>query len=203
MFLDEDFRGSFLDRWSKIDASTSLDKFGLIAITFWSIWNDRNKRAHGEEIPSIQFRSKWIKDYLEASMRANQCRSSIAPFSQHVETQASRSLARWRPPTKGFWKINTDAACFSSPSKSSIGAVGRDSKGKIMFALANVSDISLEAHLAELWALFEGVKMAVLLGCTRLRVESDCKLAINFINKKVPIWKDVEAIAESIWSLLP
>lgn len=39
------------------------------------------------------------------------------------------------------------------------------------------------------------------LGCTKLLVESDCQVAINFLSKKIKVYKEVEARVEHIWSL--
>lgn len=50
---------------------------------------------------------------------------------------------------------------------------------------------------------FEGLKWAILMGCKDLIVESDCIWAVNFIKKNVGLWSDVEALVNSIWSLLP
>lgn len=51
VYLDKNFNSSFVDRWWKINSSTSMDELELIAVTCWSIWNDRNKIIHGEIVP--------------------------------------------------------------------------------------------------------------------------------------------------------
>lgn len=53
VYLDEDFNNSFVDRWLKNNFDSSLADLELVAITNWSIWNDRNKVVHGEEIPHV------------------------------------------------------------------------------------------------------------------------------------------------------
>lgn len=110
---------------------------------------------------------------------------------------------RWSPPNGVFWKLNSDAACSKEVSMTSLGMICRNFEGKVTVAASKALDVRLEAHIAELWAILEGLKLVISLGCTMLVVESDCQLAINFINKVSLIWSDSEAIVLSIWSLLP
>lgn len=85
---------SFIDRWIKIDPCSSLAELGLVSVTAWSIWSDRNKVIHGDSIPDINTRCQWITHYLEDFLRVN----SMAAHSIGSNIQATRnSLARANP----------------------------------------------------------------------------------------------------------
>lgn len=73
-----------------------------------------------------------------------------------------------------------------------------------MAAASIYFDFPMEAQLAELSGILEGMKLALRWGCLNLQVEeSDCQLAINFITKKSIVWNDVEAVVMVIWELIP
>lgn len=106
--------------------------------------------------------------------------------------------SRWYPPIEDFWKMNSDAACFEDPLMTSIEMIYRDFEGRL-WLLLRVMDIKLEAHLAELWTILECIRLVVSLGCSKLIVESDCQIAIKFINKEIEAWSDSEALVATIW----
>lgn len=70
-----------------------------------------------------------------------------------------------------------------------------------MFASSIFMDFKMGALSAELMAIFEGMKVSKSLGCSKLLVEFDCLVTINFLNKKTKVWKEVEATVELIWYL--
>lgn len=203
VFLGKDLGDCLADRWFLINSKSSKEALGLVAVTCWAIWNDRNKYIHGESIPPVQLKSKWILDYLESYRKANERNPRAQIGSQPSMYLSSNTDECWKPPIRGVWKLNTDAACISSPPKTGMGMICRDSKGEIMVAAGRCVDIDMKAHLGELWAIFEGLKIAKSMGCSRIVVESDSKLAVQFLNKEIQIWWEVEALVESIWSIVP
>lgn len=48
---------AFVDRWIRINSRSSQEELGLVVVTCWAIWNDRNKVTHNEDIPPINLRS--------------------------------------------------------------------------------------------------------------------------------------------------
>lgn len=100
VFLDEDFNGSFQDRWTKIYLNSSPSELGLVATTCWSIWNDRNKLVHGEDISQSSIKSKWIIDYHGNYLKANSIKSSSHGRSGHLSILQTRS--RWSPRWRVF-----------------------------------------------------------------------------------------------------
>lgn len=66
----------------------------------------------------------------------------------------------------------------------SLGILCRDKNGDIMVASSIFLDFQMEVHMAKLKGIFEGMKIALGLDCTKVKVESDCLLVIKFISKK-------------------
>lgn len=108
VFLETNFNGSFVDRWLKIVESCSSSELGLVAVTCWSIWNDRNKTCHEESIPSISIRSQWIIEFLRKYLEANLNPAVKGPRNRVSKQHATLDV--WSPPPDGFWKFNVDAA---------------------------------------------------------------------------------------------
>lgn len=111
--LETDFNQSFADRrWLKLSMLLSMEDLQLVATTCWAIWVDRNKLDHGNQIPSQNVRSNWIQRYLTEYMNANRRTSGASLAEPNQNAQAPC----WIPPKPKNWKINVDAAWYSSSS---------------------------------------------------------------------------------------
>lgn len=142
VFLDEDFQGSFIDRWIKIDSRCSMEELGRLATICWTLWNDRNKVFHGEQIPPITIRSKWIIHYLSSYPRANSKSPSVESTDDHRQQNPQMiQRACWSPAPDGFWKLNTDASCSTSPPLTGLGILFRDKNGDCMLASSIFFDL--------------------------------------------------------------
>lgn len=154
---------------------------------------------HEEDIPPNSIRSKWIIKYLEDFQKANE--KKIPDVLERSRAAALSLQNGWTPPLAGFWKVNTDAAWGNDPPSTGTSAVCRDEKGLVVGASAQFYDSNFDGPLAELKAIFEGLSLAKFLGCSKLVLESDCSLAIHFIQGKSPIWSCVEALVANIMTL--
>lgn len=150
-----DFRGSFVDRWIRINSHSSLGELELVAVTCWSICNDRNKVIHGEAIPTLKFRSKWILDYLKNYRRSNSREAVERINFQRSDSVAQSSPTCWFPPQSGFWKLNTDVACLPSPPTTGVGSICRNSNGEVLIASTKNLDFCMEA----IWLNYRPFKM--------------------------------------------
>lgn len=136
-------------------------QLGLVAVTYWTIWNDRNKFAHNEDIiPPINLRSQWIIKNLESFLKANEKRPSTSLFNQREDHTSTNPIACCNPPPARFWKLNTDTTCAPSSPLTGLGMTCRNEKGKIIFSLMACVDFHMNTHLVELNAIFEGIKKA-------------------------------------------
>lgn len=103
VFLDEEFNRSFADRWLKIDSNSTMAEMELVVVTCWSIWNDKNRLTHGEQIPGVEFKSQWIVNYLEKYLQANMKNNpSINSNPQTKYPQLSSRVGNWVPPLCGL-----------------------------------------------------------------------------------------------------
>lgn len=161
VFLEENFHGSFIDRWLKIVSNSSKEEIGRIATICWSLWNDRNKALHGEHIPSLDIKRRWISEYLSSFQRENS-RSQQSISSNQTQQQAQSIPRDCGPfPPDGFWQLNIDASCSSSSSSTGLGILCRDKDGKCVAASSLFLDFQMEALHAELRSILEGMILAL------------------------------------------
>ncbi|XP_074283622.1 uncharacterized protein LOC141608159 [Silene latifolia] len=99
----------------------------------------------------------------------------------------------WVAPPVGFVKINVDAGVKEGEGVS-VGVVSRNDRGKVLWGLSVVQDVTWEAHIAEASAVFEGLNEAARRGHTKIVVESDCLTVIDALKRK--------AKGKSMFSLL-
>lgn len=173
------FLSSFWDRWAFLSSSSSDKDLGLIALSCWVIWNDKNNASAGIQIPNKNVRSSWIVKYMDCYLIQ---RSKAKEGTSTELVTPKGSLIVWKPPPKEVVKLNVDAAWSSDPSTTGMGAILRDWTGQLIGASARFVDLDFSPPLAEILAIWEGLKFAVALNLSHLIVESDCLQAINLLN---------------------
>lgn len=112
---------------------------------------------------------------------------------------ADRSRAEWNPPPENSWKINVDAAWYSSSI--GVGTICKNSLGNIIGVAASFYDLEFTPLLDELRAISEGVKLGILLGGVNIIVESDCLEAVNLVSREKETWNEAKVLVEEIWQL--
>ena len=93
-----------------------------------------------------------------------------------------RISVAWEPPSEGFVKLNVDGGCTGELGSITAGGVLRD-HSKIWlggFVLNKGTGSALEA---EVWGLFEGLKLAWMKGFRNLVVETDSKTVCQLMDK--------------------
>ena len=86
----------------------------------------------------------------------------------------------WTPPRVGWMKLNTDGASHGNPGLATAGGVLRNGDGEwcggFVFNIGRCS-----APLAELWGVYYGLVIAWEKGISRLEVEVDSKMVVEFL----------------------
>lgn len=144
-----------------------------------NIWRMRNDFIFNQKSPSADVAVRIIR-HLSEEMRRIKPRNQN--MGQEVISKSSLTLVRWLPPEEGFVKINCDGSLSPQFSLASCGGVIRDHWGAFIAGfsckLGNCSIL-----LAELWAVFYGLKLGVDRGFRLVIVETDSLTAKNLIVK--------------------
>lgn len=105
----------------------------------------------------------------------------------------------WTKPELGWIKLNTDGSV--DKRNASLGGLLRDFKGKPICAYVSKTSTN-DIFLAELWAIWRGLVLALSLRIKVLWVESDSMSAVKTINKEQQYGPKVDNCLKRIWKLL-
>ena len=103
----------------------------------------------------------------------------------HSTTRVPRPLMRerWKKPSMGFIKLNTDAAFQVSDGSTGLGGIFRDHEGNCLGCFSKFQVSSSSPIHAELLALLEGVQIAYSKSLSPLVIETDCQSIVEAVYK--------------------
>lgn len=154
-----------------------------IAITWWCIWNQRNKILFDQvsisnptEIEAIT--KTMIKIWKVANKM--ECQSKFQENNQRAKTkEREKRNMRWQPPPPNFVKVNFDDPVRQDGS-ATMGFIIRNNKGELIHA--DVEDgRGFFPVLAEAMALRLGISEAAKLGFLHIQLEGDSLIVINTV----------------------
>lgn len=153
-------------------ASNELPKAELIAVSAWYIWWQRRQFVRGVSIQSPDCTATSIKVL---------CTNFIRASSPKLPVRKREHL--WRKPAAGTIKINVDASFCSENMSGATRAIARDDKGDVIAAaswfISHVSSVdSTEIH-----AVYNGIILALRIGCSSVVIESDSTNAVQIFNQ--------------------
>jgi hypothetical protein len=146
----------------------SFNQVGLAELILtggWYIWWERKKYVHGET----------VQNPTRAAM-------SIATLTTNYQRAMKKKIRKpegWKKPSEGKLLLNVDASYKSDRGTSSTGAIIRDSSGSFIAAGSCFMEHVVDASMAEVIALKEGLLMAQHIGCSQLMIQSDFLEAVE------------------------
>ncbi|KAK2650956.1 hypothetical protein Ddye_018445 [Dipteronia dyeriana] len=143
----------FIDFMMECRSRLSFDNFELLCIVIWRIWYRRNDLVHNHGSLRVEEVVLWSLTFLSDFQRAN----SVP--SDKVANMGVEKL-KWKPPGKGLFKINTDAAINGSLGRVGIGIIIRDSAGHVMASSSQSLRSVLSPQSAEAVAILRGLQLA-------------------------------------------
>ncbi|GLT67469.1 hypothetical protein SLA2020_397770 [Shorea laevis] len=168
LFHNLDFKGWLYAHATLSDTSNHLKWNTIFSFIIWSLWYFRNQLVHEGKNYSIAMARDFIlakiKDFDQAHCISHKPKASVT------------ILVGWSPPPPGFIKLNTDGSALTNPGTAGARGVFRNESGN--WLLGYYRNIGFTSSLsAELWALRDGLKLAVQRGFSNLLIETDSKVA--------------------------
>ena len=165
---------SFSDLFSRFMHSRDEFRLELFSIMAWLLWNRRNARHFGRPVHPL---SKIC------SMAGTLLQEFLAVQSESPAPPGPIIMQQWRPREHNFYKVNFDAATFSSTNSAGIGVIVRDCAGEVICALS--MPISLPQSVVAVEALMcrRAVKFAAEIGLPWVVTEGDSAVIINALTK--------------------
>ncbi|KAG7552028.1 Reverse transcriptase domain [Arabidopsis thaliana x Arabidopsis arenosa] len=146
----------------------------MFAMGIWWSWKWRCGNLFGEN-RVWRDRVRFIKDRAKEVLDERVANGGASARPVRVE-----KLVGWVAPVSGWCKLNTDGASHGNPGMATAGGVLRNEEGGWCggFAL-NIGRYS--APLAELWGVYYGLYIAWEQGITRLELEVNSKMVVDFL----------------------
>jgi hypothetical protein len=98
--------------------------------------------------------------------------------------KGSKLRQGWKKPPKGKVIVNVDTTFNEEEGCGSVGAIIRDFSGGALAAAHSFVPHFIDAPMAEVYALKEGLMLAQHIGCNRLIVQSDCMKVVQTMNNR-------------------
>lgn len=150
----------------------------LFALVIWWAWKWRCGDVFGEQRrwrDRVQFLKESWRDVTSANSKEENRRGQ----DRRVEM-----MVGWKPPDSGWFKLNTDGASRGNPELAAAGGVLRNSSGEWCGGFAaKIGRCS--APLAELWGVYHGLYVAWEQRVTRLELEVDSKMVVEFLTTRI------------------
>ncbi|CAL1395909.1 unnamed protein product [Linum trigynum] len=160
----------------------------FFSIALWCLWKNRNEGVFKGEDKTLSASSLMQSIKIKAAVWT-QAWNAPSPLVGRARLARDRALTEvgWKAPPTGWVKINVDGAAKGEQSLAGAGGVIRDVSSS--WVRGFVSRLgSCSAALAELWAIYHGLKLGWNLGYRAIIIETDSQLAIQLVkNRKDPL----------------
>jgi ribonuclease HI len=153
------------------------DWTAIWATTCYLLWQWRNKEVHDDEFVR-PFRPWQVAlEYVAAyknSMMAEE-KTKYGKVQQQLDI-------KWQAPMAGWVVLNTDGAAKTGVGTAGCGGVLRNDNGVWMEGFAKgLGDTT--AYMAELWGIYEGLRMARRRGVEKLELRSDSQVIVRSLQE--------------------
>lgn len=141
---------------------------------FWHIWCSRNKAVFEKAVNHPRFLYNRVMADFFTNIKSFQVTS--------LKEGGATPVLRWKPPQRGFLKLNTDGAWKKEWPNAGIGGVIRDAAGNWEFGFAKKVDAG-SPEAAEMMAIREGLQIAWDCNYRNLEVECDARGVVQLLSK--------------------
>ncbi|KAK0605740.1 hypothetical protein LWI29_030217 [Acer saccharum] len=165
----------------------------IFAVTLWFIWKWRCDKVFNPSFQVPRGPGQIVWSYAADWLASNS--------GLEADTGLPMRLISWSPPPLGWVKLNIDGSFNRDLGSISAGGVIRDDRKLWLtgFAVNKGLGSVLEA---ELWGIFEGLKLAWYAGFRKVLVESDSQSAVSILTNAIPFHHPLFHIVRACKSLL-
>ncbi|KAL5748495.1 hypothetical protein ACOSP7_025537 [Xanthoceras sorbifolium] len=174
----------------------SREDLALVCMVCWGIWSQRNHFVHGSKSQLGRDVLSWVAGLLLEFHNTKllfKCSSAASPPSAGFS---------WLPPSPGCVKLNIDAAVVPGADFFGVGAVFRDSNGKVLVSLSKPLRGCVSAELGEFLALREGLLLTRFFGFFGYWVEVDVSNVASAVQLSLPSLGVAGLVLNDILSLV-
>lgn len=148
----------------------------LSVVYCWIAWYSRNKFIFEGKKLEPDLAAAKAESVLEAYRRVRKTEASQNDISR------KRKKQEWTPPPENVFKVNVDAAVSNKDQMAGLGAVIKDSGGKIVAAGISQAHLRGNVSYAEAEAVQWGLKVTREAELNSVIIETDCLEVAELIN---------------------
>ncbi|KAK9989111.1 hypothetical protein SO802_029350 [Lithocarpus litseifolius] len=111
-------------------------------------------------------------------------------------------MSIWKPPWKGWYKVNVDGAVFKESNCCCVGVVIRNERVQMMGVMCKKLELPLGALEVEAKAAEEGIRLARELSLSPIIIEGDSQIVLNAISSPDLPPSSIKKVIEGIKSWL-
>jgi ribonuclease HI len=194
--------------WINLNLNNAFgQRYGKEWISVWAttcflLWQWRNKSTHDTEFVYPLRPWQVIVDYVETYK-----------LSTRVEQQAGTGRVKrqvninWIPPPHGWYALNSDGAAKIGSKRAGCGGLLRNDAGVwIDGFVKKLGDTN--AYMAELWGIYEGLKLALRHGVMHLELRTDSQIIVQSLqNSKegsilgCALMKKIKRLVDGPWEV--
>ncbi|KAL5810835.1 hypothetical protein ACOSQ4_027403 [Xanthoceras sorbifolium] len=164
----------------------------LLVVFYWRAWFRRNSLVHSSKLLSVEGIACWAELFLV------EFRSSCVRFSR----SRIPIVERWKAPSPGWFKINSDFAIDVCGGRTGLGITDRNEAGLVMLSCVIPVVGMFSPVMAEAMALLHGLQLAVDYGICPCYSEADATSVVQQMSSKVSSCSDVNLVVDDILSLV-
>ncbi|KAL5559292.1 hypothetical protein UlMin_035503 [Ulmus minor] len=192
-FIDHHWEHDIIGFLWRMHSLLSPKEFQLFIILSWQVWAARNNHFHKNSCPSpervVDDAIKWLDDFI-----------SVTDSKPKNGTNRSADT-RWKPPDRGKFLINVDAATNIRSGARGLGVIIRNSVGEVFCARAIHWPFPVSVEAAESLAIKWGIITALEADLTGFTIASDCVSIVTALNNENMNYGECGVILDEILNL--
>ncbi|KAK4854714.1 hypothetical protein QYF36_000379 [Acer negundo] len=153
------------------------EEFSFICVLIWCLWNSRNAALHRGKTRNVVDIIEGAGDILLEFQ--NTYKALSIPIMPNALNPSS-----WLAPPVGCLKLNSDASVRCGRKSIGVGAVIRDSSGRVVAAISKSLLGNFSVEMAELLALREGLILAKRFNLIISSAEVDAVSVASLLNSE-------------------
>ena len=155
----------------------------------YGLWVARNDARDGKKMASPHEIMESIYSHL---IEWRQVHDAAARVPQ------ARTVQRWKPPSQGWVKVNSDGAVAGNGEKGGAGVVIRDAGGAFLAGARQFFNRSVDPEAVEILACKSGLLLAIERGFQSVHLELDSLPVVQMLNDRHKCMAAVGSCIEEI-----
>jgi ribonuclease HI len=148
------------------------------ATTCYLMWQWRNKSMHDTKFVSPEQPWKVIVEYVKAYKL-----NMVVEEQARTERAQQQILVAWLPPLSGWVALNSDGAAKINDKTARCDGVLRDERGRWLDGFVKALG-DTTTYMAELWGIYEGLKLAKQRGTMRIEVRTNSQVIAQSLKER-------------------